>query len=311
MSGIHVGNLYENQKVFEVVVWSTPETRHSLSDVQELMIDTPDGGGVRLGDVADVRIVPASTVIHHDAVKRYIDVIADVEGRALDPVAADIRDAMSHLQFPLEYHAEVQGDYAEQRAVRSRLLIILLAAAISALVVLQAAFGSWRLAAVYFPMILAALAGGLLLAVLAGTGMSFGALAGLLAVFGIATCDMIALIRRCQRLECERDEPFGEALVLRTSSERLVPLVMTSLAFAAVFVPALFLGDRGGLEILKPMTVVLLGGLLTSGVVNAFLLPPVYSALGIAAAEEMDPLAGSEDSLFDAMPGTAATAHGE
>ena len=69
LSGIQVGNLFEEQKVFDVVVWSTPETRNSLTSIRDLLIDTPSGGQVRLGDVAEVRIVPAASVIRHDAVK--------------------------------------------------------------------------------------------------------------------------------------------------------------------------------------------------------------------------------------------------
>ena len=78
LSGLQVGNLFEEQKVFDVVVWGTPEIRHSLTDIRELLIDTPSGGQVRLADVAEVRIVPAPTIIKRDAVSRYIDVGAKV-----------------------------------------------------------------------------------------------------------------------------------------------------------------------------------------------------------------------------------------
>src|SRR5262249_27529378 len=201
MSGIVVGNLYEEQKVFEVVVWSDPETRHSLSSVRDLMIDTPGGGHVRLGEVAKVQVVAASSVIHHDAVKRYIDVTADVEKRDLAAVAGEIEGRLKQLQFPLEYHAEGLGGYASARAARNHLLTLAIAAAFGVFILLQAAFGSWRLAALSFFSLPAALAGGLLAALATGGTLTIGSLAGLLAVFGIAACNKVMLINRYQNLE--------------------------------------------------------------------------------------------------------------
>jgi Cu/Ag efflux pump CusA len=290
MSGIVVGNLYEEQKVFEVTVWSTPETRHSLSDIRNLKIGTPDGGYVRLGDVAQVRVVPASTVIRHDAVKRYIDVTSDVEGRDLGAVAADIERRLEPLRFPLEYHAEVLGEYASSKAVWSRLLTIAIAAAIGMFFLLQAAFGSWRLAALAFFSLPAALAGGLLAALGSGGVLSIGSLAGLLAVFGIAVCNKIMLINRYQHLERYEGEPFGPALALRGALERLSPMLMTALAAGIAVVPALFLGDAPGLEIVRPMAIVLLGGLATSSVLDLVLLPALFLSLGVSSAHELDPV---------------------
>src|SRR6185436_5336578 len=106
---------FEEQKVFDVVVWGTPDTRRSLSNVRDLLIDTPTGEQVRLGDVAEVRIVPSLSIIRHDAVKRYLDVTADVRGRNLGAVAADINSSLKQIQLPLEYHAELLDDYAGQQ----------------------------------------------------------------------------------------------------------------------------------------------------------------------------------------------------
>ena len=109
LSGIQVGSLFEAQKVFDVVVWGTPETRSSLTSIRELLIDTPSGGQVQLGDVAQVSIVPAPTVIHHDAVKEYLDVGVNVGGGDRGAIAADIERRLQDIKFPLEYHAEVLG----------------------------------------------------------------------------------------------------------------------------------------------------------------------------------------------------------
>ena len=288
VSGIVVGNLYEEQKVFEVVVWSTPETRHSLNSVRDLLIDAPGGRHVRLGDVARVRIVPASSVIRHDAVKRYIDVIADVEGRDLAAVAAEVKSRLGQLQFPLEYHAEVLGDFVERQAVRDRLLALAVAALIGMLFLFQAAFGSWRLAALAVLTVPAALAGGALAALISGGVLSLGSLAGLLAVFGIAACNKIVLINRYQHLQRYEGEPFGPALVLRGAREQLPPILLATFATGVAFLPVLLLGDVPGLEILRPMAIVTLGGLVTASLLDLVFLPALFLTLGVRWVQEPD-----------------------
>jgi Cu/Ag efflux pump CusA len=307
MSGIVVGNLFEEQKIFEVVVWSTPATRHDLTSIHNLMIDTPGGGRVRLGDVADVRIVPASSSIPHEAVKRYIDVTTTVEGRSLNGVATEIQGRLQQLKLPLEYHAEVLGQYAEREAFRSRLRILALAALIGILFVLQAAFGSWRLAALAFLTLPAALSGGVLVAVRAGATLSLGAFAGLFAVFGIAAYNVIVLILRYQDLERHQGESHGPGLVLRGVRERVSPILMTMAGVGLGLVPAILLGDVAGLEVLRPMALVTLGGLVTAAVVDLVLLPGLFLSLGVRAPEQLNPLVGSP---AERMAGSALASPG-
>ena len=116
LAGIQVGSIFDNNKVFDVVVWSPPELRQNLTDVRNLLIDTPAGGHVRLGQVADVKIVGTPSTISHDAVSRRVDVTAQVSGRDLDAVLDDVRDRLATVKFPLEYHAEVLEDVAEDQA---------------------------------------------------------------------------------------------------------------------------------------------------------------------------------------------------
>lgn len=288
LSGTQVGNLFEEQKVFDVVVWSTPETRRSIASIEDLLIDTPSGGHVRIGDVARVRIVPSESIIRHEAVKRYVDVIADVQGRSLGSVAADVSSTIQQMQFPLEYHAELLGDYAQEQAARTRLLILAAAAAIGMFFLLQAAFGSWRLAGVFLVTLPSALMGGIVAVFATGRDFSLGSLAGLMIVFGIAVRNGIALIRHYQHLQRHEGESFGPQLVLRGSGERLLPIGVTALATALGFVPALLLGDIPGLEIIGPMAVVVLCGLVTSTLLNLYVLPSMYLALRVSLGAELD-----------------------
>src|SRR2546428_692138 len=129
VAGIEAGSLFEEQKVFQVVVWGTPQTRHSLTSIRDLLIDTPGGGQVRLGDVADVRIVPTPNLIQHESVSRRVDVGLNVRGRDPNVVVSDIQQCLSAIKFSLEYRGAVLGGYQEQQADQRNLLIFGLAAA--------------------------------------------------------------------------------------------------------------------------------------------------------------------------------------
>jgi len=290
ISGIHVGSLFEEQKVFSVVVWSTPETRHSLSSITDLVIDTPSGGHVRLGDVAKVRMRPAASIIRHEGVKRFVDVVTNVHGRDLYRVASDVEARLGQMSFPLEYHARLLGDYDDRRLTRARLATLWIAAAIGALFLFQAAFGSWRLAALAMVTLPAAAAGGVAAAAVTGITTSLGLFAGLLALLGVATIQVVLSIRGYQRLERE-GRKLDVGLAAHGAAERLLPFLASAGATAAAMVPALLLGSEPGMEILQPMAVVVLAGLVSTTVVQLYLLPAMYLKLGVSAVRASDPLA--------------------
>jgi Cu/Ag efflux pump CusA len=276
VAGIEAGSLFEEQKVFQVMVWGTPQARHSLSSIRDLLIDTPSGSQVRLGEVADVRIAPTPNLIQHETVSRRIDVSLNVRGRDPDAVVRDIKERLTGITFPLEYRAAVLGDYQERLADQMRLLGFGLAAAIGVFLLLQAAFGSWRLAALAFFTLPSALLGGVLAAFATGGGISLASLVGLLAVFGIATRNCILLIKHYQHLERHEGKPFGPELVLQGTQERLAPILMTALAVGLALLPLVLFGTIPGHEILHPLAVVILGGLVTSTLLNLFIVPALY-----------------------------------
>jgi Cu/Ag efflux pump CusA len=291
LSGIEVGSLFKQQAIFEVVVRATPHARHSLTDIRGLLIDTPGGGHVRLGDVADVSVRPTPTVIQRESSSRRIDVTAGVSGRGLGSVQEEVRDRIRAASFPLEYHAQVIGDAAGHEATATRLIGFGVAAAIGIFLLLQAAFGSWRLASLAFLTLPIALLGGEVAGLIDGSTFSMGAIAGLLTVFGIAARNGIVLIRRFQDLEQHHGERFGPDLVLRGARERLTPIVAVAVATAAAMVPFVLLGNRPGYEVVRPLAVVVLGGLVTASLLSLFVLPALYlrfapAARGAPAPEE-------------------------
>ncbi|MBX6342358.1 MAG: efflux RND transporter permease subunit, partial [Thermomicrobiaceae bacterium] len=276
VAGEEVGDIFKGGKTYDVVVWSPPAIRQNLDSVRNLLIDTPSGGQVRLGDIAQVQLVPVPNVIDHEGVSRYIDVDVDVSGRDLGSVSRDVEQRLQTIPFPLEYHAEVLGEYAERQATQQRLLGFSLAALLGIFLILQAAFGSWRLATLSFLTLPSALVGGLLAAVASGATISIGSLVGFLTVLGIAARNGIMLISHYQHLERVEGEPFGPALVQRGARERLAPILMTALATGLALLPLVVRGPIPGHEIEHPMAVVILGGLVTSTLLNLFVVPALY-----------------------------------
>lgn len=287
LSGLPVGSLYQEQKIFDVVVWGEPHLRDSLTDIHNLLIDTPTGDQVRLGEVAAIRIVPTPIVIQRDAVSRFVDIEVHVSGRSIGSVASDIDRRLEDIEFPFEYHAKVLGEYAEREATRWRVLGAAIIAVIGTFLLLQASFDSWRLAFVTLLALPMALTGGVLAAFLV-SDVTIGSLFGLLAVLGIAVRNGITLFDHYRNLQLDENQPWGPELVLQGAQDRLVPILMTALTTGFVQLPLIVGGTVPGLEIAHPIAVVILGGLITSTLLSLFVLPTVYLRFG-AAVPVSDP----------------------
>jgi Cu/Ag efflux pump CusA len=275
LSGIEVGSLFEDQKVFEVVVWGVPQVRHSLSSVRELRIDTPGGQQIRLDEVADVRFAPTPTSIAREGISRRIEVIAGVAGRDVGAVLDDVRERLAQVEFPLEYHPELVVLPEEDAGRVQRVAGFTIAAVIGMLLLLQAAFGGWRLAAVSLLLVPVALAGGVVAALIDGGTISLGSIAGFLGVLGLAVRGAIGLVDELRRVE-SGGMPLDAQDVSRAAGARLRPALMTATATALALLPIVVLGDRPGLELPRAAAIVTLGGIVTTLLVNLFVLPALY-----------------------------------
>jgi CzcA family heavy metal efflux pump len=280
-----VGDIFRGGKAYDVHVWSTPETRNSVTSLRQLPIDTPGGEQIPLEQVADVRLTPTPNAIERTQQSRRIDVGANVEGRDLGSAVGAVEDSIAGVELPREYHMEVLGESTELAAAQKNLLVYGIAAAIAIFLLLQASFGSLRLALLLFLTLPMALVGGAL-AVRMGDGiLSLGSLIGFLTVFGIAARNGILMISHFQYLEREEGEAFGPALVLRGAKERLAPILMTASATGLALVPLAVAGSIAGHEIEHPMAIVILGGLVTSTLLNLFVLPSLYLRFGKSRRE--------------------------
>jgi Cu/Ag efflux pump CusA len=290
LQGVEVGFLFEQQKVFQILVTGVPATRNSITSVEELLIDTPAGGHVRLGEVAEVRIAPNQTVISHDDTSRHIDVVADLDGRALDDVSADVNAALAQVDFPLEYHAQIPDRFEEQQDAAQLLWGLGAAGVIGILILLQTALGSWRLAAVVLPALALALAGGVLGALLNGGIASRLTLLAFAAVLGLAVRDSVLLVKRAQALGGAslgaNDGGRSPSSVLQATRERFLPTVATALMTALVLLPPVLFGGAVGREVIQPLAMVVWGGLVASALLTLFVLPALLLLVGTEVRED-------------------------
>ncbi len=281
VKGLKVGELYDQQKIFDVFVWGVEKVRDDPNALRDLPIETPTGAHVRLGDVADVAMVPAPNVITHENASRKIDITCNVTaGADLGQVARAIQEKVKTIKLDREYFPEFLGEYAARQESFHRLLALGLMALLGVLLVIHSDFKTLRLTAIVFLTLPFALIGAVFGAVLGGGVLSLGSLVGFVTVIGIAGRNGIMLVSHYRHLEEEEGEPFGPELVIRGSIERLAPILMTALATGLALVPLAYGGDKPGQEIEHPMAIVILGGLVTSTVLNLLLMPALYLAFG-------------------------------
>ncbi|MGH3456779.1 efflux RND transporter permease subunit [Aeromicrobium sp.] len=268
VQGILVGSVFEDQKVFDVVVQGNPAIAKNLDAVRNLLIDRPDGGHVRLNEIADIREGTSPTVIERDEVSRKLDITMDVDGRSVEDVTDELEEKLQGVDMPLEYHTKVIDGTVADEINSAQGVAFALAAALAVLLLMQAAVRSWRLAGLAYLALPSALLGGVVALLLLGDGLTVATGAGLLAVLVLAVRNTLTTL----------DPMTDDNDMSERALERLGPVVTSSLAIAAVLLPFAVLGSGVGLEILQPMAIVVLGGLVTT-VLHALLVVP---ALGLA-----------------------------
>jgi Cu/Ag efflux pump CusA len=280
-SGLTVGNLYEQSKIFDVVVWGDPRFRSDLTGLGNLLIDTPAGGHVALKDVATISVQPQPAAIAHDQVLRYAEVVVRVTGDPGSAVDA-VRSRLAALPMPYEYHAAVSGNATVERADATRALVYGAVALIGVFLLLQAAAASWRRAGLLLLSLPLSVVGGVLIAPLVGGVWNIGSLAGLFAVLALAIRSTVLLgyaIREPEQAGAAGDRTE----VLAAARERSVPLLQMVLVSAAVLMPAAVTGTGAGLESLQPFAVTMLGGLVSLLAVQGYVLPALLTTTTTAA----------------------------
>ncbi|MGB6865944.1 MAG: efflux RND transporter permease subunit [Candidatus Aminicenantaceae bacterium] len=280
INGTKVGEFYENQNIFDVVVWGAPHVRSSLETLRSMRIETPTGGLIPLNEVADVYIGPTPNQITRESASRYTEVTCNVRGRDLGSVAREIERKVQRISFPRGYHPEFLGEYAAQRESRQRILALSILSLIGIFLILYTDFGSSRLALLVIGGLPFALIGGVLFTFASGGVLSLGSLIGFVTVLGVAARNSIMLISHYKHLQLMEDWTFGMELIIQGAKERLAPILITALTTALALLPIIVGGNRPGQEIEHPMALVILGGLISSTLLNLIVMPVLYWKFG-------------------------------
>lgn len=274
-AGEKVSEVFEGNRSFDLVVRYDAANRGSMDNIRNALIDTKDGKKAPLYYVADVVSTSGPNTINRENVQRKIVVSANVAGRDLESVVNDIKTKINqNIQLPEGYRVEYGGQFESAEKASQMLLITSLIAILIIFLLLFQEFKDTTLAAIILLNLPLALIGGVFSLYLTTGIVSIPAIIGFITLFGIATRNGILLISNYQTLQHE-----GHSLmdtIITGSRERLSPILMTALTAALALIPLAMSGHVAGNEIQSPMAKVILGGLLTSTLLNIFIVPIVY-----------------------------------
>ena len=290
LAGETVSQVYEGGRVFNLVVKADNAARpmdgmteenpqRTIEDVKNLILDTQDGRKVPLTDVADVQSSVGPNTINRENVQRKIVISANTDGRALSDVVSDIRRRVNEeIQLPEGYRIEYGGQFESQEMASRVLYLTCTLAILIIFCLLYMQFRNALQAGVILLNLPLALIGGIFALLLTAGEVSIPAIIGFISLFGIATRNGMLLITEYNRLRTEEGKTLGEA-ILEGSLSRMNPILMTALTSALALVPLALGGELPGNEIQSPMARVILGGLISSTLLNAFIIPIIYEKI--------------------------------
>lgn len=274
LGGEVVSQVYDDGKTFDLTVKTSDESRATMDDIRNLMIDA-NGTKVPLSYVAEIRSAAGPNTINRENVRRKIVVSANVSERDLRGVVNDIQQAVNEkIVLPEGYHIEYGGQFESEQAASRTLLLTSLMSLLVIFLLLYHEFKDARESGVVMINLPLALIGGVFILCLTSGEISIPAVIGFISLFGIATRNGMLLISHYTQLRSE-----GMALqqaVVQGSLDRLNPILMTALSSALALIPLAVNGDLPGNEIQSPMATVILGGLLSSTFLNGFIIPIIY-----------------------------------
>ncbi|MCU0883369.1 MAG: efflux RND transporter permease subunit [Beijerinckiaceae bacterium] len=287
IGGTRVGEIYRDQKSFEVAVWAVPAVRSDLGALRRLIVPGPApapgqaGSVLRLGDLARVAVVPAANEIKREAGSRRIDVTMNItDGADLGSVAQAVEARVQAMAMPAGYYPQFLGEWQALQESQRQLGLLSLACLVGILFLVWLEFRSGRIVGLVALSLPFALVGGVVAAALGGGVLSMGALVGFVTVLGISARNGIMLLSHFRHLEYDEGEAFGFPLVQRGAAERLVPILMTAGTAALALLPLVVRGNVPGHEIEYPMALVILGGLFSSTMLNLLWMPALYLRFG-------------------------------
>ncbi|RYZ24236.1 MAG: efflux RND transporter permease subunit [Chitinophagaceae bacterium] len=295
-NGRVAGQIIEGQQSFDLVVRVEDSVRTDIGQVRNTPIATAGGALIPLSQIASVDLENSINVVNHENTQRRIVVSANVQGRDLGSTVADMRGAVQKsIVLPQGYFIEWGGQFESQQAASRLILLLSLFSFAGIFLVLYSHFRSWQVATQIMLNIPLALIGSVVAVLLTGGVFSIATLVGFITLTGIASRNGIMMISHYIHLVEHEGEEFGDAMIVRGSQERLVPVLMTALVAALALIPLTLDPSAPGKEILYPVATVILGGLVSSTLLDIVVTPVVFKRFGKKSLEKY--FSGRQDVL--------------
>lgn len=282
-----ISQVLDGQKSFDLVLRAVPEDRENLENIRNTQIHTPEGTLIPLESIAHIEYEKGVNSVSHENGQRRIVVSANVQGRDLGGTVAEIQKIVGEkVRMPQGYFLEYGGQFEAQKEASRLIGILSIFALLGIFLVLYAHFRSWRIVVQVMLNIPLALVGSVAAVWLTGGTFSVATLVGFITLTGIASRNGIMMISHYLHLLEHEGEQFDKKMIVRGSLERLVPVLMTALVAALALIPLTLDAQAAGKEILYPVATVILGGLLSSTLLDMIVTPTVFWAWGKKAVDE-------------------------
>ncbi len=288
LNGKKVSEALESGRRYDVIVRFDDASRGNLDALRSVTIDTPEGKQIPVSAVADIEILPGPNQVSHENTKRRIIISANVANRDLGSVVKDIQERVkTQVALPQGYFVEYGGQFEAQQEATRTLSVLTIFSVVAIFFLLMKALGDWRAALQVLINIPLAMIGAIIAMLITGGVFSVATLVGFISLVGITSRNGIMMISHYLHLMREEGEDFNEKMIIRGSLERLVPVLMTALTAGLSLIPFAIAAGAPGKEILHPLAVVVLGGILTSTLLDQLVTPAVFYKFGKRIAEKV------------------------
>ncbi len=274
-AGKTVGNVFEGEKRFDMVIRLNQNNRHDIEDVKNLYVSTPSGQQIPMQELATITYSEGPAKISRDNTNRRIVIGINVRNRDLQSVVKDIQKIVdTKIKLPAGYYVKYGGQFENLESAKARLLIAVPIALFLIFILLYFAFGSVKEALMVYSAIPLSAVGGILFLWIRDLPFSISAGVGFIALFGIAVLNGIVLIEHFKELK-HQGMTNKDELILKGTTDRLRPVLLTAAAAALGFLP-MAVSASAGAEVQRPLATVVIGGLFTATILTMLVLPVLY-----------------------------------
>jgi HME family heavy-metal exporter len=289
LQGEVVSEVLDGQRTFDLVVRLDEQYREDIESLKRLLIETPGGGNVKLEDVANIYLDRGPNTINREKVRRRITVQCNVTGRGLVDVVADIDERLKSIEdnLPTGYFTEYSGQFQSQQSASRTIGLLFVASLCGIFLVLYKMFHSANLSLQVMTALPTAFIGAVAALVLTRQSLTVAAMVGFIALVGVASRNGILLLNHYLHLVRYEGEGWTQSMLIRGGLERLAPVLMTALTAGIALVPLTLAAGEPGKEILYPVATVIVGGLISSTLLDFFVRPALFWTMGLRAAQRV------------------------